>query len=91
MCDIKEKIGSKIREIRLMNNISQCDLADKSGLHRTYINTVESGKRNITVENLERIARALEVDIKVFFDHHKIPVITNSGRKKKQCTVTSYR
>ena len=52
---IKEKVGLKIKQIRLQNNLSQEKLALLSNLDRTYIASVESGKRNISIVNLEKI------------------------------------
>ena len=54
-------LGRNIRSRRTARHLSQEQLAARSGLHRTYIGGVERGERNITVENLERIANALEV------------------------------
>lgn len=61
------KYGQVIRKIRLEKNISQEMLADLSGLHRTYMSDVELGKRNVSLENIDRIAKALEVSISDIF------------------------
>lgn len=65
---IKNKIGYRIREIRNRTGISQETLAHLAGLDRTYINSVENGKRNISVVNIEKIAIALEISVRNFFD-----------------------
>jgi len=49
-----------MRIARLQLGISQEELADRCGLHRTYIGSVERGERNISVDNMETIAIALE-------------------------------
>jgi transcriptional regulator with XRE-family HTH domain len=64
---IKEKVGLKIKEIRLQNNLSQEKLALLSNLDRTYIASVESGKRNISIVNLEKIIIALDTTLENFF------------------------
>lgn len=61
MSDIQEKVGKKVREIRKQKNLSQEELAFHSGLHRTYISDIERGDRNVSVKNIEKIARALGV------------------------------
>ena len=63
----KEKIGSKIKELRLKNKLSQEKLALLSNLDRTYIASVENGKRNISIVNLEKIIIALDTTLENFF------------------------
>lgn len=65
---ITEEVGAKIREIRKEKGISQEKLALLAELDRTYITSVERGKRNISIINLEKIAKALNVKIGAFFD-----------------------
>jgi transcriptional regulator with XRE-family HTH domain len=66
--DIKLKIGQRIRELRKELAISQESLAYKAEVDRTYITDVENGRRNVSVEILERIIIALEVSISEFFN-----------------------
>jgi transcriptional regulator with XRE-family HTH domain len=54
-------LGSRVRAIRLTREISQEELADKCGLHRTYVGGVERGERNIGFINLLAVAEALDV------------------------------
>jgi len=62
--NINTKLGKKIRELRQKKNLSQEELADLSGFHRTYIGMVERAEKNITLKNLEKLADALGIDIK---------------------------
>ena len=59
--DPKKLVGVRIRELRLAKGVSQEALADQAGLHRTYMGSVERGERNISLENIVRIAHALRV------------------------------
>jgi transcriptional regulator with XRE-family HTH domain len=59
--DPKKLVGMRIRELRLAKGVSQEALADEAGLHRTYMGSVERGERNISLDNIVRIARALKV------------------------------
>jgi transcriptional regulator with XRE-family HTH domain len=61
--DIKKRFGKAIRRRRRELEISQEQLAERSGLHRTYISDIERGDRNPSLENVERLARALELTI----------------------------
>lgn len=67
--DIKIKIGQRIREVRETKEMSQKDLAYSADLDRSYIASVESGQRNISIVNIEKIAKALNVPLKEFFNN----------------------
>ena len=58
------KFGEKVRETRKEKGLSQEELAHKADLHRTYIGMIERAEKNITLINIEKIANALEVEIK---------------------------
>jgi transcriptional regulator with XRE-family HTH domain len=60
-------VAITIRHFRKMANMSQEDLADKANLDRTYISGIERGVRNITLDSLEQIIHALDIDIPSFF------------------------
>jgi transcriptional regulator with XRE-family HTH domain len=66
--NIKTAFGEKLRSIRTSKNLSQEKLAELADLDRTYISSVELGKRNISIVNICRLASALEIKITVFFD-----------------------
>jgi len=59
--------GKKIRTIRLEQKLSQEELAYKAGLHRTYIGMIERGEKNISLLNIEKVAKALGVKIQELF------------------------
>jgi transcriptional regulator with XRE-family HTH domain len=61
--DIIDTIAENIKSFRIQKGLSQEQLADKAGLHRTYISLLERKKKNVSVKILERIATALEIDI----------------------------
>ena len=65
--DIKSKVGKQIREIREKVEMSQKDLAYSADLDRSYIASVESGQRNISIVNLEKIANSLGVSLSELF------------------------
>jgi transcriptional regulator with XRE-family HTH domain len=65
---IKVKVGQRIKELRNQIGISQESLANKAEIDRTYVTDVENGRRNISIENLEKLVNALEVAFKDFFD-----------------------
>jgi transcriptional regulator with XRE-family HTH domain len=59
--DPKKKFGERIRYLRKQAGLSQEELADAGGLHRTYIGSIERGERNISLINIVQLARALRV------------------------------
>ena len=67
MDSILVRYGRAVRKLRMKQRISQEDFADMCGLHRTYISDVELGKRNISLENVERITTALGMSLSDFF------------------------
>jgi len=66
--EIKINIGLRIKALRESTNMAQKDLAYIADLDRSYIAGVESGQRNISIVNIEKIATALGVSIKEFFN-----------------------
>jgi len=55
--------AQRLRQIRQIKGLSQEELADMAGLHRTYVGSVERSERNVSIDNMERLAKALEIDI----------------------------
>ncbi|WP_425638795.1 helix-turn-helix domain-containing protein [Algoriphagus yeomjeoni] len=66
--DIKEIFGEKVKLLRKGKELSQEELALKSGLNRPYISGIEQGKRNVSLEVMEKLAEALEIHIKELFE-----------------------
>lgn len=60
---VLKNFGDKVRQERTKKNLSQEGLADLAGVHRTYIGMIERAEKNITLENIEKIAKALNIDI----------------------------
>ncbi|GJL67714.1 MAG: transcriptional regulator [Nitrospirales bacterium] len=61
--NIAESFGDRVRQLRREKGLSQESFADKCGLDRTYISGIERGKRNISLRNIEVIAKALQISI----------------------------
>lgn len=66
--NVKDKIGQRIKFLRDKNQMSQKDLAYTADLDRSYIASVENGQRNISIVNIDKIALALGVTLKDFFN-----------------------
>ena len=66
--DIKLKIGQRIREIRKVLNISQETLAYKAEVDRKNVTDIENGRRNVSMEILERLISALDISFTEFFN-----------------------
>ena len=65
---IKEKVGQRIKELRTKQGLSQEEFAFRCELDRTYITSLERGKRNISLTNLEKIANAFNITLSEFFN-----------------------
>lgn len=65
---IKNQVGLRVKQLRLSKGISQEKLALEIGLDRTYISSIESGKRNVSVVNLEKIWSYFSLTPFQFFD-----------------------
>lgn len=66
--DLKEKVGLRIRQLRKEQELSQEALGYKAEVDRTYVTDVENGRRNVSVEILERLIKALETSVADFFN-----------------------
>lgn len=66
--DIKQRLGIKIRSLRKERGLSQEKLANLAEIDRTYLPTIEKGERNVSIEIVEKLAKALQVKIKDLFD-----------------------
>jgi transcriptional regulator with XRE-family HTH domain len=76
--DVKVKIGQRIKELREASNMSQKDLSYAADLDRSYIASIENGQRNVSIVNIEKIASALGVTLKKFFENAKFENITRN-------------
>ena len=65
---LKHDVGNRIRYLRKRLGISQEKLALKSDLDRTYLAGIESGKRNATLDSIEKIIQSLDISVKDFFN-----------------------
>ena len=65
---INKQLGKRIRRFRKENKLSQEDLADKVGIHRTYMGKIERGESNPPVHTVEKIARALKIRLFELFN-----------------------
>ena len=61
---IQALFGQHLRKVRLRKGVSQEKLAELAGLHRTYVSSVERGERNISLVNINRLAKALGVRLR---------------------------
>jgi transcriptional regulator with XRE-family HTH domain len=65
---LREHFAARVRQLRTDRGFSQEAFADRCGLHRTYIGSIERAERNVSIDNIERIAEALGVDPSSLFE-----------------------
>jgi transcriptional regulator with XRE-family HTH domain len=59
----RERLARHLRALRASQGLSQEALADLAGLHRTYVGSIERKERNVSLDNVEKLAHALGVDV----------------------------
>jgi len=64
---IRNKFGKQVRSLRRERGWSQEDLADNSGVHRTYIGAIERGEQNVSIDNIIKLAKALGISLEQLF------------------------
>jgi CheY-like chemotaxis protein/DNA-binding Xre family transcriptional regulator len=98
--DVKKVFGGAVREVRSELGISQEELAERAGLHRTYISDVERGVRNLSLENIEKLGQALEVSIQALFQRasgiggaaqHVEILLIEDDRRDVELTLRAFR
>lgn len=68
--DVIKVFSKNLREYRMRSGLSQKRFAEKTGLHRTYISAIECEKRSISLDNIQKIADALQIDTYLLFIDH---------------------
>lgn len=66
--DIRKKFGDRVRKLRRQQGYSQESLADAANMHRTYVGAIERGEQNISIENIQKLARTLKVSLSELFN-----------------------
>ena len=65
--DILLRFGSQVKKQRLKQHLSQEELAERAGVHRTYVGMIERAEKNITLLTIQKLAKALDVSVARFF------------------------
>jgi transcriptional regulator with XRE-family HTH domain len=82
--DIRKDFGRRVKALRTRSGISQEGLAERSGLDRTYISSMERGGRNVSLLNIERIAAALHVTVEYLFSNECLTLPPDPGKKERE-------
>jgi transcriptional regulator with XRE-family HTH domain len=69
--DVRRMVGRNVRRLRIAAGLSQAELAERMGVDRAYVSGLELGQRNPTIVTLWHVAKALEVNVRPFFDEEK--------------------
>jgi len=85
MSELKKLLGKRIREIRVARNLTQEDLSELTDIGASSISKIESGHFHPTDENLERIAKALKVDLINYICLIIRKIQKNYCKTSKQC------
>jgi transcriptional regulator with XRE-family HTH domain len=79
-----KRIGERIRRLRKEMDLSQEQLAERSGLHTNYVGQVERGEKNLTLETLEKVVRGLDIALEKFFRYIG-PMEQKDARSQTPC------
>ena len=80
--DIKTKIGLRIKELRTQKELTQEGLAWKAEINRTFMNHVENGRKNVSIQSLQKIITGLDSSFREFFSDEKL--FDNPSKKRKK-------
>ena len=80
--DIKIKIGLRIKELRTQKELTQEGLAWKAEINRTFMNHVENGRKNVSIQSLQKIITGLDSSFREFFSDEKL--FDNPSKKRKK-------
>lgn len=69
IAEIRARVGARIRELRMGQGLSQYKFSQMIGMDRTYLIGVEKGRRNVSLDNLSKIAQGLDVRLAVLFEN----------------------
>ena len=69
MSNIAKIVWERLRTYRTREGLSQEELAEKSGLHNTYIGQLERGEKNATLESIEKVAKSLDLPLEILFEN----------------------
>ena len=75
----RQIFSRNVRKVRIAKGLSQEDLAELSGLHRNYVGGVERGERNIAIDNMDKIAKALSTTIPKLLQNPSSPAKSSKG------------
>lgn len=86
MSDIQHTLATNLRRYRKQAGLSQEELAEKCGVHRTYVGGIEQERVNVSINNVERLARALKISPALLFVEYNDGIETTQNNRKKQRT-----
>lgn len=70
--DINKLFGRRVSELRQSKHFSQEELADRCGVHRTYMGSIERGEKSPTLNTIKKIIDGLDISLKEFFDYETL-------------------
>lgn len=88
--NIRKELGLRIRALRKKSGLTQENMADRCGLHWTYIGGLERGERNPTLTTMKRIADGLKVDIHTLLGRPRAEETSLTAREKKEGNILKW-